>query len=347
MDYYSIYIMDIVDNEVKENSVLFGICILLLLVGLIPTGEEYLIMESTTIENNITYYQNTTNNVTSNNYYNVSNSSVQCSGTDKLSNVSIVNGLITGVCTTDQTGGGSSGGITIFDLITNPYYFSRYDFESVTAGYTERYVPTAITVGTSAVTVGLPNHPGLVTISNGVPANSGYSYQFANADAYVLDNDYFTTLSVNISVNAVQQNASAPINGSQGKFGFIDIFTVADPVDGCFFNFSQNNLSYRYVYGVCKNNSIASRTVTNYTLLNNTFYTFMVYVHNKSNLVKFYVFNESDVLEWSDNVSSRISIVPARATSSGVNFWRSGNSSARVQATLDFISVGVNRTVNR
>jgi hypothetical protein len=227
------------------------------------------------------------------------------------------------------------------------YYFSRFDMESVTAGYTERWVPTAITSGTSAVVEGLPNHPGLISISNGVPANSGYAYQLSNANAYKLDNDYFTLLSLNVSVNAVQQNSSAVINGTQMRFGFMDVFTIAGFVDGCIINVTQQNLSYLTVYGVCQNNSLGSRTVSNYSLFNNTFYSLAVYVHNKSNLVKFYVFAENDSLLWSDNVSSRIPIASGRATSHAWVVWRNGNSSVRVQAVGDFMSVGINRSVVR
>lgn len=82
---------------------------------------------ATNITNNITTYINTTYNITNNltnnisNNFTVSNSTYKCTGTDKLSNVSIINGAITGVCTTDQTGGGSSSIPILVDAKRQPF----------------------------------------------------------------------------------------------------------------------------------------------------------------------------------------------------------------------------------
>jgi hypothetical protein len=330
---------------------------LLVMITIIITGcsEDLIIIDKSSSSNGTGDCNCTnttiTNNITNNNYYNVSNSSFTCSGTDKLNNVSILNGAITGVCGTDQTGGGSST-LTAWQLLDNAIYFSRYDFESVTAGYTERWVPTAIVSGTTAVVDGKTEHPGIVSISNGVPANGGYSYQLSNAGAYQLYNDYFTILTFNLTCNAVVQNVSNlshPINGTNMRFGFQDIFTVADPTDGCYLNVTNKwNLTSLQINGVCKNNNVATRTLTNYTLLNKTWYTGMVYVHNVSNLVKFYIYNGAgDTLVWSDNVTTNIPNLSTRVTSHALVVWRNGNSSARVQGQFDYMGVGINRSVTR
>lgn len=272
---------------------------------------------------NYTYYINTTNNITNNITYYI----------NTTNNITI--------------GGGS--GLSIFDLVSNAYYFSRWDMESVTAGYTERWIPTAITTGTTAIVAGTAKHPGRITISNSNSKDSGYSYSIGNADAFLLDDDYFTILSFNATFSSVYWNSSeANINGTNIRFGFQDVYTIVQPTDGCYINITQQNISRLTLTGMCINNSIVNKTTTNYSFIQNmSEYTVMIYVHNKSSLVRFYLYNEDDTLLWNDIVTSRIPIASGRSTGHGLVVFRNNNSTARIQGVFDYMSIGINRTIVR
>jgi hypothetical protein len=165
---------------------------------------------------------------------------------------------------------------------------------------------------------------------------------------YQLYNDYFTKLTFNLTCDAVRQNATSLINGTNMRFGFQDVFTIADPTDGCYLNVSNNwNQTSLILNGICVNNNAKTRTLTNYTLLNNTWYEGTVYIHNISNMVRFYLYNDVGTLLWSDNVSTNIPNLTSRVTSHALVVWRNGNSTARTQGTFDYMSVGINRTVAR
>lgn len=288
---------------------------------------------------NNTYY--ITNNFT------VNNSTFQCSGTDKLSNVSIINGAITGVCTTDQTGTG--GGVNFFDLIDRDYYYRNTGFESVTAGYNEPWVPTAIVGGTSAVGVGTVNHPGTSTLSCGNGANGGYAYQITGASTYLLGANYVSIGSFKVSTTGTWFNSSnLTANDTNVRFGFMDVFTVGAVTDGVFFNISHNltNRTQLIIRGVARNNSVQATTPSSFAILNNTWFTYMIYI-NSPTLATFSVYNESQSLVWNDTVTSRIPTKTGFETSHGLVAWRQGNTTARVLVTVDYISVGINASIIR
>lgn len=276
-------------------------------------------------------------------------SSVQCTGTDKLSNVSFNGTNINGVCTPDQTGGGSSG-VNFFDLIDRDYYYRNTGFESVTAGYLDPWVPTAIAGGTSAVGVGAYNHPGTATLSSGTAANSGYAYQISGASTYLLGPNYVTVGSFKVGRTGVFFNSSnLTANDTYVRFGFMDVFTVGAVTDGVFFNISHNETNLTdniYARGVARNNSIENLTATRYTLLNNTWYTYMIYI-NSNTLATFSIYNESQNLVWNDTVTSRIPTTTGRETSHGLVAWREGNTTAKTLAVVDYISVGINASIIR
>jgi len=173
----------------------------------------------TTLINN-TYYINTTNNIT---YY-----------------INVTNNI-----TNNITSGGS--GVSFFDLIDRDYYYRNTGFESVTAGYNEPWVPTAIASGTTAVGIGAYNHPATATMSCGTPANSGYAYQISGASTYLLGANYVTVGSFKVGRTGIFFNSSnLTANDTYIRFGFMDVFTVGAVTDGVYFNISHNEIeTYR------------------------------------------------------------------------------------------------------
>jgi hypothetical protein len=77
------------------------------------------------------------------------NSSTQCSGTDKLTNITSLNGLITGICSADQTGGGGATNYAI--LIDQTRNITGTTSSSVCAG-TDKVKNVSIYNGVIATT---------------------------------------------------------------------------------------------------------------------------------------------------------------------------------------------------
>lgn len=299
--------------------------------------------------NNFTTYVNTTNNITNN--FTLGNSSFQCSGTDKLMNVSIVNGLINGTCATDQTGSGS--GVPLFDLIDRDFYYRNTGFESVTAGYLDPWVPTAIGSGTSAVGTGLVNHPSVATISSSALLNSGYAYQITNPATYLLGQHYVSVISfkpiVVRNLTANFENSSQIINMTQIRFGFMDVFTTATITDGVYLNITQNSTRTFIVNGRTRKTNAQGNTSTNFMLQNNTWYTAMIYMSGSNN-VSFYIYNETQSLIWSDYIDKYIPNATGQETSHALIVFKSGNASitqAQILMYVDYMSVGINKSIIR
>jgi len=249
-----------------------------------------------------------------------------------------------GVCTGTNGRCSDATKLTMTDIIDEKTYFKKYDFESMTAGYTTLWAPTPwAAAGTSALIAGNNTHPGMVSVSTSATASSGYCYQITGASTYLLDGGYVTEL--------VFKPLTKTGNGTMGRFGFMDTFTAAESVDGVYFNMTQmpNNTSIEII-GIASNNSIRTATPTRYNLTNNTFYNLMVWLPSKTQ-ANYYVFSESNALLWNDNITvttqQYIPVATGRETSNAVCFWTSGATTAQLMANLDYISVGSNTSVNR
>jgi hypothetical protein len=98
----------------------------------------------------------------------ISNSSYQCSGTNKLSNVSIINGNITGVCTTDEQGSGTS------PTISNVSWKIELDFITSGASSFDPFLGTALSSGTITAASGDNLHIGIIGLRDSTTTNGGY-----------------------------------------------------------------------------------------------------------------------------------------------------------------------------
>lgn len=240
------------------------------------------------------------------------------------------------VCSTPAGGGGGTG----FTPYNPVYYFQDYDFESVTAAYTNIWVPTAIGAGTTAVIAGEPTKPGLVTISSSATASSGYSYQLANAAAYRLTNGSGTKTIV------------APItktgNVTICRFGYQDSFTTTLPTDGLFWNVTQSasgSAVYNFM-GVARNNNAQTNTsVFAYTTTTTQYFKLETYVLNTT-LAQFTIVNSTngEVLAGPLNVTTNIPTAVGRETSHANLCYVNGATTGVVLARLDYTSVYNNAT---
>jgi len=190
------------------------------------------------------------------------NSSTQCSGTDKLTNITSLNGLITGICSADQTGAGGGanyGLLSSYNNITSEvnYLPCQYtDFLNTigTSAYTPYYQVTTIGSGTYTMSqIQFSDHPGIINISSSATANSGVCVT-TQTDMLLLNGSEEST-----HVFIPTQKTG---NMSKTYMGFIDQASATLPVDGVFFNLTNLTLNC-----IARNNSVMnispSITLTN------------------------------------------------------------------------------------
>ena len=234
-------------------------------------------------------------------------------------------------------------------FLMGKYYNILYDCESVTAGYTmSPFVPTAISAGTGTLDNSNGSEmPGVCLLSGLTGAGSGFSMQISGATTYVLGSDYFFLSKIKMSSSNFSNNFTSQANITYARAGFVDVFTAGAVVDGLFFNITQMSPSEFVVYGQNVNNSVNNLTLTNYTVLNNTWYTYMIYVNSPLN-VSYKIYDINNNLVWSEDKYGQVPTTIARATSSAVLTWHFGNFSAtRPMMYIDYINVGVNKALNR
>lgn len=278
--------------------------------------------------------------------------SLNVSGMVKLMNDTIFDGgTLVYNASTDTLSMNNSNVQSFENAWSRRTYYHRFDFESITAGYTDIWVTTGLSSGTSPLVSGNDTHSGISTPSTSTTASSGHCWAVSGATTYLLNAGYFTNLVFKpISHTYGGINLS---NATYGRFGFMDTFTASESVDGVYFNISQNtpfnNASFEVV-GVASNNSIRNFTATRFNLTNNTWYDLNIYIYNKT-LAIFNVYSESGVKLWTDNITvtsqQYIPVTAGRETSHGSCFWTTGNTTLQVLANDDYIDVGINKSVQR
>lgn len=302
------------------------------------------------ITNNITF--NITNNITQsiNTTFNITNNFTATLGKGVVNNdsLNITNqgsiGQVLSLAsngqfswTTDQTGSGGGGGFDLTDEFSRHFYAREAAFESVTAAFNEPWVGAAIASGTSVLGVGDYNHPGTTNLSSSATASSGYSWSIANAGVYLLGANYTTSASFRL-VNKTG-------NVTQMRYGFMDTFVNAYPVDGLFFNFTQVAGQFN-VSGKAMNNSRIYNTTTSILVPANAWYSANIYIVNHT-FARFSLWNETGTLLWSDNVTNGIPYLYGRQTSNAVVAYVNGGTTAQKLLELDFLSVAVNQSLRR
>jgi NADH:ubiquinone oxidoreductase subunit len=284
-------------------------------------------------------------------------SSVQCTGTDKLSNVSFNGTNINGVCTADQTGGGSVNGtsINVSQLLingtdVNDLLYSRYnefaylrvledDQCGVQTTTGEAWYGTGIGSGTTTTSTGYSQHPCIRALRSSTTASSGYSLNIGVTNLLLAGNE-----STDIIFNAIQTTG----NYTNGYFGFIDTVSATPPVDGVYFN--KTNNTFR---GSVRTNNVQYNTTTEFTQIPTEFYRLIVHVVNTTQAY-FYIYNSTNVtglgntnLVWSDSINATLPTASGRQTGQGVAIWKNGATTAQDLLFLDYMNVKIDRMLNR
>ena len=228
------------------------------------------------------------------------------------------------------------------ELYHYPRYYKMTDFESTTAVYNNPWVLGALASGTAPLLPSEENHPGIVQFNSSTSASSGYTYNIANAFVYSLTGNMTTEL-VFRPYTKYGRNATTNGNITNIKFGFQDVFTGADSVDGVYFNITQDTTTTFNFTLVGSSNSVRTYNQSRDTLTqlsNNTWYTATIFI-NSTSLATGTIKDASGTILWTGIVTT----VPngaGRQTSQQVLCWvtTGGVPVATKLCDVDFTSVG-------
>jgi hypothetical protein len=284
-------------------------------------------------------------------------SSIQCTGTDKLSNVSFNGTNINGICTADQTGGGSINGtsINVSQLLINgtninDLLYSRYnefaylrvledDQCGVQTTTGEAWYGTAIGSGTTTTSTGYVNHPCVRALRSSTTANSGYCFNLGITN--ILLNGSEVT---DIIFSKPAQNGN--ITGA--KIGFFDVVTALNPVDGVYFNMTNVTIK-----AIVRANNVQYNTSLTYNIVATSWYRFRIDVINGTT-AKFYIYNSTSTtgagntaLVWNDTITGVMPVASGRQTGHGVCVYKFGTTTAQDLLYLDYMNVKINRVLTR
>jgi hypothetical protein len=269
------------------------------------------------------------------------NGSVACSGTDKLSNVTLVNSVLSGVCSADVSGGSS------------PLYHGVFTYNSIleddqcgvltTTG--KDWYWTAIASGTNTVSTGYVTHPCVRAIRSSTTASSGGAFNIGATNIL---------LSGNESSDFIFSKVAKAGNNSFVILGFTDSVSATAPVDmvGAWIGNTSysNNLT---LMGRVRTNNAETNTTTNFNLTAGAWYRFRVEVFNTTQ-ARFYLYNSTTTtgtgntaLLWNDTINVLLPSASSRQTGHGATAWVVGSTTAVDLLYIDYMNLMINRTLIR
>ena len=184
-----------------------------------------------------------------------------------------------------------------------------------------------------------PNRIGVVSLSVGTGANSGWFIQ-TNPNVFQLNgNEIFSMGAGNFSL---AQGVSTGTNTTVFKGGFLDSNTSSAVVDGVYFEQIANTTN---ITGGCiaLNNSVRNNSISNFTIMSgNNWYEYSIVINPTGSRANCTIYNAtSGVQLWSDTVSNTIPLVSTGVTGSGVLIYRTVSGTALPSASIDYINTEV------
>jgi len=265
------------------------------------------------------------------------NSSVQCSGTDKLMNVSLnSSGKIQGICATDQTGGGAT-----FSSYTKFAYNGILEDDQCGVQTTtgEAWYGTAIASGTTTTSTGYRTHPCVRALRSSTTATSGYALNIGPANILLNGSESTDIIFMKPAISGNYTNAS---------LGFLDSVSATISVDGVYLEIFN-----RTARAIVRANNVQYNTSNSFNIVFGDWYRVHIDVINGTQ-ANFYLFNSTTTagigntnLLWYDNVSGVLPVADSRQTGQGVIAWKIGGTTAQDILFLDYMNVNINKTLNR
>ena len=182
------------------------------------------------------------------------------------------------------------------------------DFFSTANDTNDPWVGATFGGGGKTALAGTSNHPGIVRFSSDI-TNGGARFMTAInciliAGAEHSEFCFKTGTLINIRV----------------RLGFQDSLTTIAPTDGIWINISGVTLT-----GKTRSNGAESTTGTNYALAINTWYRGKIAVNSDATLITFVLYNENNVILWTNTLAANIPTAAGRETGHGIVMWMAAN----------------------
>lgn len=213
------------------------------------------------------------------------------------------------------------------DVYDEMVSFVACDFLGTTTGVISPFFITALLSGTSSLRTSELNHPGIYDIQSVATINSGFVYRLSDNIALLKGDER------GVDIFKVQSNTDTVIRG-----GFHDSISVADPVDGVFYEITNGAVVFRTM-----NNSLNTNSSTITTLTVGNWYKFITRVISSS-LVTLEIYDGTNSLLFSTNIVTNIPTVFPRTTGRAFGAWRTTATAGRI-LDLDYIDVTLNGLV--
>jgi len=218
-------------------------------------------------------------------------------------------------------------------------YFLNYEWEFLSAGPSifDPILGSAVSSGTlSSSIAGNTNHIGIIRLNDSATANGGYRIA-SEGNSFLIGGEEKAMFIFRPFKNIDVANMTVT-----SRFGFLDTTTSSQPTDGCYFEITNTSFS-----GRCRNNSGPSITNPAYTIVNNTWYKGTIAIESTSR-VNFSLYDSSNVLIWSGNVSANIPIDTGRETGFGILSTESSTGITGIGLIdFDYMSLKIKRRLNR
>jgi len=217
-------------------------------------------------------------------------------------------------------------------------YFQSQDFtrDSLAIGY---FVPpwslNAVTAGTAGPVAGEANHPGIVFLKSAAGANSGMNIPL-DPLAFLLAGGCRADFIIRPQVLA----------GAVIRCGFGDVKTIADHVDGIYFEMNTVVAVPGTLVGKSASNSVRTTTATSTVLVTNTWYRLHLELNAAANLATFKLYSEAGAVLWTDTVNANLPTGAGRQTGHGLTAFNTAGG-AVVICDIDYMDVELRRTLVR
>ena len=304
-----------------------------------------------------------------------------CSGTDKISAISLNAQTININCTTDTTGTGGGSDLN---------YTNGLNFSGSTL--------TINRLGMTSLTATIPNEAINITIANISGVNSklkgDYRYFTQLEQDFLLrpavgtflpwygtatgtgtvaltaaDSDHPGIINLSTSTTAnsgyalltdtnvfrlagreqttiIFRPSLKAANATRIFMGFIDSNAASTAiVDGVYINVTGNITVGLRLEGIAQNNSIQVRTASSYTLAGNTWYRVNITIVNTT-FVQYELYNNTGLL-WTDNTTSGVPLATGRETGHGISAGVIGSAVASGLVEVDYMNAKIERVLNR
>jgi hypothetical protein len=215
--------------------------------------------------------------------------------------------------------------------------FIESDFVDPSTDAVPGLLGVAISSGTIGAVTGDANHPGVIYLRDSTTANGGYRIMTSNTSAFLIAGGEFCEF--------IFQARNARVAASF-RLGWQDSTAInTQPTDGIWFQ-STGDATNVTLFGRCKNNAGPADTSA-YQLSLNTWYRARIDVNDGATLVTFTIYSSTGTQLWQQTQANNIPKVAGRETGFGVIAGETSTDAAADIIHLDYIAMGITRTLTR